>query len=169
MLQYCFLILTTFVGDTSCKEKYIDLITNDFKPESYFLVLNVKDITGQEERVIIQNHNLYLYLREKQNIKKDDYMRNIKKVLKTGEVLHLKDTLHWGKFIKFLRNEKVEENANKGRQCFFDTYFYDDGELKTEVESGINTIIGKLFEWGIPVKIDHESGSILAVKTFKCK
>ena len=169
MLKLFLFATTFFLDQIPCEEKYVDYVLEDFSETSCFLVLNIQDINGRKEKVVIQNHDLYNYLKRKQGIKKKDYTQKLHNILLTNETLQISDTLLWQNgFSKYFEDGKVQVAASKGRDYFLKSFFYDDGDLKDDSTLSLNAIIGKLFEWNIPIRVDCISGSLLAVKSFNC-
>ena len=155
------LIVSSCVGTMDIS--FINKVLNDFDKYSYFLVIEVKTLKTTES-YIIQNHNLFNYLKNTKKISKENYI-NIMKDKLTKKTPLIIDNPN-SNFIKISKNENVESNAKKGLAEFIKTYFDNEKVLKENiVEVEKIAIIQKLFEWKVPCKIDDETGYLIISKT----
>ncbi len=141
---------------------FIEKVTNDFRSNSMFLLLNVesKSYSGP---VIIENDDLYLFYAITKKFTKEDYKAYIKSILKDKKVLKLSnlDLKKWG-FQKFHQDKRINCPKKLGIDTFIKLYFNNKKVLKDDIsENQKNIIIEKLFMNQISCFIDDETGYLV--------
>lgn len=154
------LVLLMLAGSMNTDSSFIHKVLNDFSLSSNFLLLK----TADNKKVIITNSDFYYYYHATKNInKEEDYIRIAGNILLNDSTLSINDTqFSTFDFIKVVENESVNNNAKKGFDEFVKIYFLRGKVLRTGITDEERTaIIQKLFEWGIPTKIDDETGYLI--------
>lgn len=156
------------VDTQMCADQYFDRLLSNYSIHSYYIQLDIKDVNGNEFKIITQNHLLYDFLKTEKGLSKEDYRLLVKSKLLNKQYLII-DTSKFSSFYVLMKDTCVAKMISKGRDSFIDHYFYNDGELRQEIDHEIPTIISILFDWMVPIRVDDESGNILVVRSFKCQ
>jgi hypothetical protein len=152
-----------FVSCMSQNPVFINKIISDFETNSCFIVFRVQTSEYIGE-VFVPNEGLYYYYQKTKGFSKEEYKSFVKKQIFRSGPLIVSDTLNlnnWD-FKKILNIESVLVNAKKGEAYFINKYFDNKKVLKDGITDDEKAaIIQKLFEWGIPSKIDDETGYLI--------
>ena len=160
------IILSNLYSD-ECKEKYLNLLLSDYSINSFYVQVSVKDSFGSMYEMVAQNHYLYDYFKNNDNLTKENYKQFIKMKLLKKQYFVI-DTSKLKAFFVVIKDLYVDSVAKYGQANFIENYFYRDGEFKKEIDKSFPAIISNLFNMNVPVRIDDESGNILVVKSFTC-
>ncbi len=170
---FLFLSGQTFFGQS---QKFEDKVLSDFKcSQCFYIALDIKSdkYTGKS---VIQNNELYFFLKKLKGLSKRKYKTYVKKLIssktelrilnaeidETGYFLRVKGLPY--RFWIVEESSKINTFKYKDRNKFIKTYFDKDMRIKP-VDSKLQYgIVHKLFGWNIATKIQDTSGSIIIFK-----
>ena len=156
---FVFTLLVSCMAMKNSKHNFFDKIINDFRDDSYFIVIKNND----KINYIVENDDLYYYLQKQNTIDKEQYKKEVKAKLINGNVFEIVNPN--SNFIKVPNVPSVVANAKKGADEFNKIYFDNGKTLKDGITDDERTaIIQKLFEWEIASKIDDETGYLVISK-----
>jgi hypothetical protein len=140
---------------------FYDKLLNDFDRYSWFITIEIKS-SEYNGKVIIENDDLFYCLNQTQKLDKEQYKKIIKEKLENNSSIVIgKESLTKWNFVKVPTIERVNQNAKKGVDEFIKIYF-DGKVLRDDIADDDRTVvIQKLFEWGVPSKIDDETGYLI--------
>ncbi len=109
----------------------LDRALSDFRDHSYFISLRIKiKSSNTTKQLIIENDDLYRYLKKYEKLNTETYASMLRKKLVSGKILKLKEVN--SDFKEVVNLDTVNENAKKGKDHFFKTYFTESGVIKKE-------------------------------------
>ena len=144
---------------------FLERALSDTNYQSFFIALNIKS-RKYEGKAIVENGDLYSYLRRTKKMDKEKYKQVMKELLSTKAALTIKGKINLRKhgFIIVPENKSVEAVALKGREEFL-RYYFEKNNIKSNISIlDRNAIIYQLFEWKVLAKIDDISGYIIIIK-----
>ena len=159
-----FVILMTFSG--KIPPKFIEVVLSDFNRNSNFISLNIssKEYKGH---VVIENNNLFDYLRREKSMSEIQYQEVITKIILTSDTLTI-DSTNLGQigFMKVTADSDIEKLAKQDIEQLINTYFINNGRVIKEGVGRVKTalIISLLFAHEISARRDCETGALILDK-----
>ena len=144
---------------------FLERVLSDISYPSIFIALNIKS-HKYEGKVIIENGELYSYLRLTKKVNKEKYKQVMKELLSTKATLTIKGKINLRKhgFIIVPENKSVGAVALKGQEEFL-RYYFEKTNIKSNLSFGeTNAIIYQLFEWKVLTRTDDISGYLVIIK-----
>lgn len=157
-LFFLFLLSSCTIGKTT-QSSFIDKVLNDFNKYSHFV--SIKSIDSNI--YVVENDDLYYFLKEKKSFSKKRYRKEIRSKLIAQSSIDIVSPNE--DFIKVMNLPSVSDNAKKGIDDFIEIYFDNKKTLKDGITDNERaTIINQLFIWKIACKIDDETGYLMISK-----
>lgn len=167
MRKYIFclniLLMSRLIG---CSQKaynpYLQMVSNDFSRNSYFIILNVI-IEGQKGVYLIENDDLFYYYHQTKSFNEEQYKKQIIPLLSSQRSITL-SSLEMSKygFVKIVKaSQEIESDSTKGKEYFIKRYFSGRVLNDNISNDNRNSIIKILSNWGIASRIDDETGYLI--------
>lgn len=167
MRKYIFclniLLMSTSIG---CSQKayssYLQMVSNDFSRNSYFIILNVI-IEGQKGVYVIENDDLFYYYHQTKFFNEEQYKKHIIPLLSSQRSITI-SSLEMSKygFVKIAKaSQEIESDSTKGIEYFIKRYFSGRVLNDNISNDNRNSIIKILSNWGIASRIDDETGYLI--------
>ena len=139
-------------------EKLMDRALSDFRDNSFFVSVTIEvKSSNTTKQYIVENDDLYRFLKRYEELNTKTYVSYMKKKMVGHKVLKLKELN--SDFVEVVNLNNVNENAKKGKDHFFTTYFTESGVIKKGIDEKEKfAIIQKLFEFNVLSSMDDESG-----------
>ena len=167
-MRFFIVIAITTLSMQACSQRgsdsFIRKIINDFSRNSYFIVLNAELAEGTITS-LIENDDLFYYFNQTKGYDEATYKKEAEIIISKNRALKITsaDFVKFG-FIKVENIPMFDKEIEKGKEFILNKYFKNRVIVDDVSNDKKNFLIKELFDWGIPSRIDDETGYLIISK-----